>query len=393
MADKNISGPRPVSRQSVAIQKQRMEALAKKMLGQEIRQVATEKSFQSWAESGFNIVKMRNFKTLEEHKAKKEKGEAKGETVKTEDGVEAIKNIDGTASRFNSNNPELETRILIALRNSIKDTDSIEDILKKVLDFYPDLTLADEALDFLIQTSHGALGLRILQAKELLNARFEREIKAGKNIASQAKEFSKAGLGTPTSLRNIYRDITGNPRTPVILFDELSDKFTYENMKTVISFLLHSLGADLKAKGPSISRGELHRLVNDTRSLQAILGVFRFFKSRMGLILSQFKMNQLSLPTNLDFETIAKNFVSLLSERYITVDKILKLARLLNLSEEIIAQIIIFTQMRDAVRQISPRLYKNHQQKEDLLTAILEALEELEEEVEEDDDDDDDDES
>ncbi len=393
MVDNRIPQMRGISRPSSAVQKQKMQAMAAKMLRQQMRQVASQKSMQSFFDSGFNqVIMRRNFKTLEEQRAKKREKAETQRTQEVEEAVEKVANVDELASRFNSKNEEFESLILIALRNSIKDTDTVEEILQKVLKFYPDPTLAYDALDFLLQTTYGALGLKVLQAKEQFYSQFTREIVAGQNIRTEAKEFSKAGLGTPTSLRDMYRDITGNPRLPVALFDELSDKFTYNNMKTVISFLLHSLGSDLKAKGPSISRGELQRLVDDTRTLQAILGVYRFFLSRMNLISSQFKMNQLTLPQRLNFELIAKQFIFLFSERYITIDKVFQLARLLGISEEVIAQIIIFTQMRDAVRQVSPRLYKNQQQKEDLLSAILEALEELEEEAEEEEEEEDEDE-
>jgi type III secretion protein W len=392
MSSNKVPGAGGVNRASLSVNRQKMQSMAAKMLRQTMRQVASKASMRAWLDTGFNqIATRKNFKTLEEqHTKKRDRTETK-RSDEIEEAIESIGTLEEVASRFNKDNPELQKRILIALRNSIKDTDSVEEILKKVLDFYPDYTLADDALDFLLETTHGNLGLRILQAKHQLNTQYEREIVAGRNIGVQAKEFSEEGLGSPTALRDMYRDVTGNPRTPNTLFDELSDKFTYSNMKTVISFLLHSLGADLKSKGPSISRAELHRLVDDTRSLQAILGVYRFFKSRMGLVTSQFRINQLAMPNRLTFELIAKQFMSLLSERYITTDKIFNLGRILGLSEELLAQIILYTQLKDAIRQVSPRLYKNLQQKEDLLTCLLEALEELEEELEEDEDEDDED--
>ena len=119
---------------------------------------------------------------------------------------------------------------------------------------------------------HSAFNIDIFdsQAKEFLNASFKREIVAGRNINLQAQTFSKEGLGSPTALRDMYRDITGNPRTPHTLFDELTAKFSYDSMRMVIRFLLHSLGADLKSKGPSITRPELMRLMEETQILQAI---------------------------------------------------------------------------------------------------------------------------
>jgi len=391
MVSFHVPSSRGVSKNAEAIQRQRMQVLSKKLLRQQLRQIVAKQSMQSWLSSGFNqVTAKRNFRSIDEFKtAKKEKQETQ-KRQDVEEAIQSVEDLEGLANQFNKKNPELNKRMLIALRNSIKNTDSPEEILRKVLEFYPDFTLADEALDFLVESSFGDLSLRMMEAKRILNERFAREVKAGKNIELQAREFSKVGLGSPTALRDMYRDITGNPREPVPLFDELSGKFSFAQMKTVISFLLHSLGADMKSKGPSIARAELQNLINDTRSLQSILGVYRFFGSRMNLINQQFKMNHLSLPIRLNFELLAKQFMSLFSERYITVDKIFQLGKMLGISEELLAQIIIYTQMRDAIRQISPRLYKNQQQKDDLLAAFLEALEELEEELEEDEDEDED---
>ncbi len=293
------------------------------------------------------------------------------------------KEMKDTADFFNRRNPEMNSQTLLILRGLLKETDTYEDILQKVLDLYPDYTLADEALDYLLETTKGTLHEAVRQAKDELNARFHREIVAGKNIAEQAREFSEAGLGSPTALRDMYRDITGNPRQVHDLFEELTKLFDYDKMKVASNFLFHSLGADLKSKGPSISRAELTRLVEDTRSLQAILGVFLFFKERMKLIYSQFSNLDLDYPDALTFEILAENFMQLIRERYISSDQVKKLAKKLGISHEVLAQIIIFTQMRDAIRGVSPRLYRDDRHRREALEAILEALEDLEEEAEE----------
>ena len=181
----------------------------------------------------------------------------------------------------------------------------------------------------------------------------------------------------------MYRDITGNPRNAQTLFDELSQKFSYSSMKVVIRFLLHSLGADFKAKGPSISKPELMVRMEEAQILQAILGIYRFFKSREGLIHKQFDHFGLMFPNVLNFEQIAKQFMKLLKERYVSSEKVISLKRLLGISEELAAQIIVYTQMRDAIRNTSKRLYKSDRHREDVLNAFMEALEDLEEMLEE----------
>ncbi|MBM3184107.1 MAG: hypothetical protein FJZ64_02230, partial [Chlamydiae bacterium] len=261
--------------------------------------------------------------------------------------------------------------------------DSPEDVLLKVTAVYADPALADEALDFLLETADPTTKTVIQLAKDKLNSTFDREIKAGRNMGIQSRTFSEVGLGSPTSLRDMYRDITGTPRDPLILFNELAEKFRFEKMKSVLHFLLHSLGADLKAKGPSIPRGELKRLIDETRSLQGILGVFRYFQSRMKLIQKQFSSYDLVLPARIDFEVLARLFVRILAERYVNPEKILQTARFLGIEEEIAAQIVVFSHMRDGIRQITPRYFRDPRHKDELWKAYIDAIEKLEDELEE----------
>ena len=371
--------------QQIKLDTQRAQIAAAQRAALQIEAVQedSEQMFQTWADDTvFNPATMaRRFESLETRRKRTVKEEAVEKEQET--AVLEVQEIEQITEEFSRKNPELQTRALQLLRTRISPKDSKEEILQKVLEMYPDPSLADDALDYLEQTSRGGLGEEVRRAREELIARYGREINAGKNIAQQAREFSQQGLGSPTGLRNLYRDVTGNPRDANTLFNELTTQFAYEKMKTVIDFLLHSMGGDLKSKGPSIDRGELHQLLSEARKLQGILGVFRFFYSRMPLILAAFERQGMQLPMRLTFEMLAKQFMRMIQERYPSADKILQLGSQLGLSEEIIAQIILLTQMRDGIRQIAPKLFRSDQHRQDLLNAFMDAIEELDERLEE----------
>lgn len=295
--------------------------------------------------------------------------------------VGQLKNM---ADQFQKRNPELKADTLVLLRQSIKGDDSKEEILKKLMDFYPDVSLRDEALEYLLETSDGELARKLGELKQELNQEFGREIVAGRNIHIQAREAATQELGTPTTMRDMYRDITGNPRDAATLFDELAAKFGYKELKKVADFLLHSMGSDMNSKGPSIERAELQRLFSEVRNMQAILGVYRFFNSRMKLTHYLFEENHLESPPELTFETMAKAFMSLAAERYPSADKVQQKAGNLGLKNSNIAgKIITFSQFRDAIREVAlGKVYKTVQHRDDLYLAILEALEDLEDELE-----------
>lgn len=317
-------------------------------------------------------------------KAQKSRIEKMMQSKDKADRLLPIQQLKDLADQFQRRNPELKANVLVLLRDAIKPEDSKEEIFKKLMEFYSDVTLADEALEYLLSTTDGELARKIQELKDELNQERGREIAAGRNMSTQAREAAEKGLGTATSMRDMYRDITGNPRDSTTLFDELAQKYAFKDLKKVIDFLLHSLGSDMKAKGPSIDRALLHRLFTETRSLQAILGVYRFFRGRMHLVETLFESNDLELPPELSFETLAKEFMSLASERYPSSDKVLQRAVRLGLERWIIAKIIALTQFRDAIREVAmAKIYKSLQHRDDLYLAILEALEDLEDELEE----------
>ncbi len=318
-------------------------------------------------------------KTKKAHLRRVSKLFKKGEKAER---LEIMKQMRQRGDDFERRNPELKSKIHMLLRERLKPGDSPEEILKKVQDFYPDVSLADEALEFLLETTEGELHQRIIEAKDDLTDDYGREIAAGRNIGDLARQTKE--LGEPTSLRDLYRDITGTPREATTLFEELSRRYEFKQMKKVFKFLFHSLGTDMKSKGPSIPRGQLHRLMQETRTLQAILGVYRFFAGRMRLVQRQFAKEGVKMPQRLTFELLSKQFMALCSERYPSADKVLKLGKELGISKWVIAKIIVFSQMRDAIRQVSKdQIFRSLEHRDELFGAIIEALEDLEDEWEE----------
>ncbi len=377
MVDPKISGISAVGAQA-------LQSLQQAAAQEELQQVESDQDLMQWCDmEAFNpLVMTRRFRPLDEFKdVQHEEHLAEQERIKKEEKVVEVEKAEDAASRFQRDNDELQAKTLLILRSRLSSSDSPEDVLKKVLETYPEPALADEALEFLLETSDPALGAIIILAREKLNQRFDAEIRAGRNMGARAREFSKEGLGSPTTLREMYRDITQNPREPLSLFDELSDKYPYDKLKTVIQFLLHSLGSDLRSKGPSIAHAELMRLINETRSLQGILGVYRFFQGRMRLMQRQFASYDISFPSRIQFEILAKQLIKFLTERFLSPEKILQTAVRFGISDETIAQVIIFTQMREALKQIAPRYFRNPKQRDELFQVFLKTLDELEAEL------------
>jgi type III secretion protein W len=362
----------------------------------EARQDAIKESMTERAEQAtFNPMQMSkkgDFKSLNDRTKhlKAEKKEQAEEAILDEEiyGTDTIAKV---AKEYQDRNPEMKRKGLMNLKEAVKEGDRPQDIIGKALKYYPDQFLTDEALSYLLETTDqdSELYEALVAAKKQFGDKYGREITAGKNINTEAREFSRQGLGTPEGLRNLYRDITANPRDANTMFDELSQTFTFDKLKTALGFLLHSLGSDLKAKGSSIDKPELMRLITETKVLQAILGVYRFFSDRMNMVKTLFDHAGMSVPSKISFEILAKQFMEIIKDRYPSPDKILMQASKLGITSELLAQIIIFGQFRDALRGVSNRFFKSERHRQDLLLTFMETLSELEDLLDDEEEDDD----
>lgn len=89
------------------------------------------------------------------------------------------------------------------------------------------------------------------------------------------------------------------------------------------------------------------------------------------------------MPGQLTFELLSKQFMSLASERYPSSSKVLLLAQRMGIEKWLMAKIIVFSQLRDAVREVAVnQIFKSIQHRDELYLAIIEALEDLEDELE-----------
>jgi len=347
-------------------------------LKDEVLQESADNSLQFAADNALFANVTRSFVPLERRVVRqdKEKETPKEEGTKR---IEQVRHLQETADKFHEDNPELKQETLCSLKEHILSDDSEETILKKVLKVYPDPSLADEVLSFLIETADDdELKKKLMHVKDNFFTTHKQAILAGKNTAQQVRAYAERGLGSPTALRDLYRGfITQEPKDATALFTQLTTTYTFDQMKTIIAFVFHSLGSDLKAEGPSIEKPKLAALLKDVKDMQAILGIYRFFKERMKLIFSSFEQEGLPPPVNVTYEALSKLFVQLLIDRFPSSEKVYQIAMHLGFNNNDAAEIIIFTQIRDAMRLVSPRLFRGDQHRQELFELLLTVLEEL----------------
>ncbi|MFY7842516.1 MAG: HrpJ domain-containing protein [Rhabdochlamydiaceae bacterium] len=367
MSQNSISGPHSVPSSQISIRSD--EDVQEAIMEQE----ESDFAMLGTRDTSFNPLSYGKNQTLENRKSKKTE-EMEEEVEK----LEVIENIEETAEKFEQRNPELQKALLLILKNKLKDSDTPEDILRKSLETFGDISLVDDALDFLEQTCSKELKKTIQETKTEINHKYDFEIKSGKNILEPIKEFSSLGIGSPKALREFYRDVLTNPREPANFFYELQEKFTYQKMEKVIHFLLHSLGADLKSKGPSLMPGELYRLLNETRDLQAILGIYSFFKSHMMNLIRDFKKQETPIPSNMNFNSLTQQLIQIIKEPQPNPDRLIDMCHQFGLKDNPYAQIVLLSLFRNAITyQTAVRLFRSDSHRQVISFQLGVALEKI----------------
>lgn len=318
---------------------------------------------------------------LQELKQKLQEGAIGGveEKEETED------NTGQQADQFQKKNPQLKKDALIALRKEIKPGDSKEKILEILDKYYPKASkaaLADEALNFLFATSQDdpTLAKTIQEAKTDFIEANSREINAGRKIESQIQSTIKSGSATKETTKDVLNEVMDS-RDPAELFKILSDKNEYKDLDPKINSLLSILGAGTKVtEGPSSGREILTTQMAEIKALQAIKGVYRFFKSRDPLVEKLFDKAGIPVPPQVTFENISKAFMAIASERHPDAHHVQQTAKGLGLENSIFGEIIVFQQMRDGVRQMARNILPD-EKRNNVLMAILTVLEDLEDQA------------
>ncbi len=93
-------------------------------------------------------------------------------------------------------------------------------------------------------------------------------------------------------------------------------------------------------------------------------------------------------PPHINYHTLSMTFMKMVGERYPSAEKIMNYIDELipprNIPLHVVRfKIILLTVMRNMIREVSPRIYRSMQHRDDLFQAIIDALETLEDELEE----------
>ena len=228
-------------------------------------------------------------------------------------------------------------------------------------------------LDLLEQMlGEGETELRDLvrQAKAQLMAEKGADVKAGLNLAEEVN----ARATTPQEmreLRDMYRSEVVGFTKPQECFRSLIAARGAEGLKDAIDFLIAGCGADLKSSSPSMEAVALGRILTDLQCvqvLQTVLDALTALGKRMG--------KQFGETCLLDGEGLTERVLDLTEQSFVAASAIAHLIGDCGM-RALLARMDFARELTSLFRKLSPRLFAREGDRQQLVDAAQEHLDEL----------------
>lgn len=206
------------------------------------------------------------------------------------------------------------------------------------------------------------------------------KIRAGLNVSVTAQTFADPQLGDIQQLRDFYRET-------VIGFDNLADayasiidKYGEQDFPNALAFLLKAAGDDFAAKGPSLPKIELKTIIDDMYRLEVLTGL----QEDSHALVTKLHARSASLRPNYSGHQLLRSVLKLKEERWLRADQINAVGQEMGLDDREIDSVIYFLrEFKDLVRRVPLKAYQNPGNREKLLDAVQEALDDAIEREEE----------
>lgn len=228
-------------------------------------------------------------------------------------------------------------------------------------------------LDLLEQMlGEGETELRDLvrQAKAQLMAEKGADVKAGLNLAEEVN----ARATTPQEmreLRDLYRSEVVGFTKPQECFRSLIAARGAEGLKDAIDFLIAGCGADLKSSTPSMEAVALGRILTDLQCvqvLQTVLDALTALGKRMD--------KQFGETCLLDGEGLTERVLDLTEQSFVAASAIAHLIGDCGM-KALLARMDFARELTSLFRKLSPRLFAREGDRQQLVDAAQEHLDEL----------------
>ena len=248
-----------------------------------------------------------------------------------------------------------------------------QDVLKELARGSTDASVQFAMLDILEQAfGEGEEALRTLisQAKARLSAEKGPEIRAGINLAEEVN----ARATTPEEmreLRDMYRSEVVGFTKPQDCFRSLLAARGAEGLKDAIEFLIAGCGADLKSSSPSMEAAALGRIMTDLQCVQVLQTVLEALTA-LGMRMDK----QFGEKCLLDGEQMAGRVMDLTEQSFVAAAGIAAFIGDCGV-RKLLARMDFARELTGLFRKLSPRLFAREGDRQRLVDAAQEHLDEI----------------
>ncbi len=235
---------------------------------------------------------------------------------------------------------------------------------KDVSDQYAALMFVQEALEEEggFAELQGALNEAMVEAMNENGS----AIRAGLNIAATAASYRE--LGDLNGLREFYRQTILGYETLSDTYGAIIEKHGEQHFTEALSFLLKALGDDFSAKGPSIPPVELKSVIDDMYRLEVLSGLHE----DCGELVRRIRQRAVLKEGYAD-HWLMRTVLKLKSEKWLRSNQVIALGQDMGL-RDITAEIYFLRELRELVRLIPLKAYEDPANREKLMDAVQEAL-------------------
>ena len=248
-----------------------------------------------------------------------------------------------------------------------------QDVLKELARGSTDASVQFAMLDILEQAfGEGEEALRTLvsQAKARLSAEKGPEIRAGINLAEEVN----ARATTPEEmreLRDMYRSEVVGFTKPQDCFRSLLAARGAEGLKDAIEFLIAGCGADLKSSSPSMEAAALGRIMTDLQCVQVLQTVLEALTA-LGMRMDK----QFGEKCLLDGGQMAGRVMDLTEQSFVAAAGIAAFIGDCGV-RKLLARMDFARELTGLFRKLSPRLFAREGDRQRLVDAAQEHLDEI----------------
>ncbi|MBP5791595.1 MAG: type III secretion system gatekeeper subunit SctW [Kiritimatiellae bacterium] len=210
----------------------------------------------------------------------------------------------------------------------------------------------------------------VRQSKALLMQQKGPDVKAGINLAEEVN----ARATTPEemqSLRDMYRGEVVGFTKPQDCFRSLIASRGAEGLKAALEFLIAGCGKDLASSTPSLAPEALGRILTDLQCVQVLQTVMEKLSQlaeRMG--------SQFAEPCLLNGEQLTGHVLELTEQAFVTAVAVSRLVGECGMAK-LLARMDFTRELTRIFRQLSPRLFAKECDRQRLVDAAQEHLDEL----------------